>query len=119
MINDIKWVQAQREATDWRQAVEIATRPLVAYGAAQPCYVNGIIENTLNWGPYYLIAPGIACLTPDQSKAQTIIRSVSPRYAPRSPFGNEECDPVWLLALRQRHRCQRTYFDHSAHQPVY
>ena len=50
MINDIKWVQAQREATDWRQAVEIATRPLVAYGAAQPCYVNGIIENTLNWG---------------------------------------------------------------------
>lgn len=60
MINDIKWVQAQREATDWRQAVEIATRPLVAYGAAQPCYVNGIIENTLNWGPYYLIAPGIA-----------------------------------------------------------
>lgn len=35
MINDIKWVQAQREATDWRQAVEIATRPLVAYGAAQ------------------------------------------------------------------------------------
>ena len=47
MINDIKWVQAQREATDWRQAVEIATRPLVAYGAAQPCYVNGIIENTL------------------------------------------------------------------------
>lgn len=60
MINDIKWVQAQRKATDWRQAVEIATRPLVAYGAAQPCYVNGIIENTLNWGPYYLIAPGIA-----------------------------------------------------------
>ena len=49
MINDIKWVQAQRKATDWRQAVEIATRPLVAYGAAQPCYVNGIIENTLNW----------------------------------------------------------------------
>lgn len=31
MINDIKWVQAQRKATDWRQAVEIATRPLVAY----------------------------------------------------------------------------------------
>lgn len=28
MINDIKWVQAQREATDWRQAVEIATRQI-------------------------------------------------------------------------------------------
>lgn len=50
MINDIKWVQAQRKATDWRQAVEIATRPLVAYGAAQPCYVNGIIEIPLTGG---------------------------------------------------------------------
>lgn len=65
MINDIKWVQAQREATDWRQAVEIATRPLVAYGA----------------------------LTPDQSKAQTIIRSVSPRYAPRSPLVTRSATP--------------------------
>lgn len=93
MINDIKWVQAQRKATDWRQAVEIATRPLVAYGAAQPCYVNGIIENTLNWGPYYLIAPESPCLTPDQSKAQTIIRSVSPRYAPRSPLVTRSATP--------------------------
>lgn len=93
MINDIKWVQAQREATDWRQAVEIATRPLVAYGAAQPCYVNGIIENTLNWGPYYLIAPGIALPHADQSKAQTIIRSVSPRYAPRSPLVTRSATP--------------------------
>lgn len=93
MINDIKWVQAQREATDWRQAVEIATRPLVAYGAAQPCYVNGIIENTLNWGPYYLIALESRCLTPDQSKAQTIIRSASPRYAPRSPLVTRSATP--------------------------
>ena len=106
MINDIKWVQAQRKATDWRQAVEIATRPLVAYGAAQPCYVNGIIENTLNWGPYYLIAPGIALphARPEQGANYNQVRGVRPRLA---------------ASLRQRHGCQRTYFDHSAHQPVY
>ncbi|WP_044327437.1 PTS sugar transporter subunit IIA, partial [Citrobacter amalonaticus] len=60
MINDVKWVQAQRDAKDWRQAVEIAARPLITFGAAQPDYVDGIIDNTLNWGPYYVIAPGIA-----------------------------------------------------------
>ena len=50
MINDIKWVQAQREATDWRQAVEIATRPLVAYGAAQPCTLMGSSKIPLTGG---------------------------------------------------------------------
>lgn len=97
MINDIKWVQAQREATDWRQAVEIATRPLVAYGAAQPCYVNGIIENTLNWGPYYLIAPGIALphARPEQGANYNQV-SITTLRTPVA-FGNEECDPVWLL----------------------
>lgn len=118
MINDIKWVQAQREATDWRQAVEIATRPLVAYGAAQPCYVNGIIENTLNWGPYYLIAPGIALphARPEQGANYNQV-SITTLRTPVA-FGNEECDRL-AASLRQRHRCQRTYFDHSAHQPVY
>ena len=97
MINDIKWVQAQRKATDWRQAVEIATRPLVAYGAAQPCYVNGIIENTLNWGPYYLIAPGIALphARPEQGANYNQV-SITTLRTPVA-FGNEECDPVWLL----------------------
>ncbi|MCV4795839.1 SgcA family PTS sugar transporter subunit IIA, partial [Escherichia coli] len=90
-------VQAQREATDWRQAVEIATRPLVAYGAAQPCYVNGIIENTLNWGPYYLIAPGIALphARPEQGANYNQV-SITTLRTPVA-FGNEECDPVWLL----------------------
>lgn len=60
MINDVKWVQAQRHASDWRHALDIAVRPLITFGAAAPCYLDGIIENTLKWGPYYLIAPGIA-----------------------------------------------------------
>lgn len=118
MINDIKWVQAQRKATDWRQAVEIATRPLVAYGAAQPCYVNGIIENTLNWGPYYLIAPGIALphARPEQGANYNQV-SITTLRTPVA-FGNE-VRPRLAASLRQRHGCQRTYFDHSAHQPVY
>ena len=97
MINDLNWVQAQREAADWQQAIEIATRPLIAFGAAQPGYVNGIIENTLNWGPYYLIAPGIALphARPEQGANfnQVSITTLSTPVA----FGHEECDPVWLL----------------------
>ncbi|MCB7133267.1 SgcA family PTS sugar transporter subunit IIA, partial [Salmonella enterica subsp. enterica serovar Hillegersberg] len=47
MINDVKWVQAQRHASDWRHALDIAVRPLITFGAAAPCYLDGIIENTL------------------------------------------------------------------------
>lgn len=45
MINDVKWVQAQRHASDWRHALDIAVRPLITFGAAAPCYLDGIIEN--------------------------------------------------------------------------
>lgn len=38
MINDVKWVQAQRHASDWRHALDIAVRPLITFGAAAPCY---------------------------------------------------------------------------------
>ncbi|EHH1751348.1 hypothetical protein J7H08_000492 [Salmonella enterica] len=36
MINDVKWVQAQRHASDWRHALDIAVRPLITFGAAAP-----------------------------------------------------------------------------------
>lgn len=81
MINDVKWVQAQRHASDWRLRAGLSPfRPLITFGAAAPCYLDGIIENTLKWGPYYLIRAG-DCAAPcrDRSKALTIIKSASLR----------------------------------------
>ncbi|EBX1464696.1 PTS sugar transporter subunit IIA [Salmonella enterica subsp. salamae] len=97
MINDVKWVQAQRHANDWRHALDIAVRPLITFGAAAPCYLDGIIENTLKWGPYYLIAPGIALphARPEQgaNHNQMSVTTLSTPVA----FGNVDCDPIWLL----------------------
>jgi PTS system galactitol-specific IIA component len=97
MINDVKWVQAQRSASDWIQALEIAVRPLIDEGAAQPAYLQGIIDNTRSWGPYYLLAPGIALphARPEQgaNRNQVCITTLTAPVA----FGHEECDPVWLL----------------------
>ncbi|HBN0362929.1 TPA: PTS sugar transporter subunit IIA [Salmonella enterica subsp. enterica serovar Typhimurium] len=97
MINDVKWVQAQRHASDWRHALDIAVRPLITFGAAAPCYLDGIIENTLKWGPYYLIAPGIALphARPEQGANHNQI-SVTTLSTPVA-FGNADCDPIWLL----------------------
>lgn len=79
MINDVKWVQAQRHASDWRHALDIAVRPLITFGAAAPCYLDGIIENTLKWGHIILSRRGLRCPMPDRSKALTIIKSASLR----------------------------------------
>lgn len=78
MINDVKWVQAQRHASDWRHALDIAVRPLITFGAAAPA-TDGIIENTLKWGHIILSRRGLRCPMPDQSKAPTIIKSASLR----------------------------------------
>lgn len=93
MINDVKWVQAQRHASDWRHALDIAVRPLITFGAAAPCYLDGIIENTLKWGPYYLIAPGIALphARPEQGANHNQI-SVTTLSTPVA-FGNADAIP--------------------------
>lgn len=97
MINDVKWIQARRHANNWQQAIDIAAGPLIQFGAAQSQYIEGIIENTLNWGPYYLIAPGVALphARPEQGANHNQI-TVTTLSTPVT-FGNEDCDPVWLL----------------------
>ncbi|MDA3134976.1 PTS sugar transporter subunit IIA [Atlantibacter subterraneus] len=97
MLNDVKWVQACRNATDWREALAIAIEPLIRHGAAQAAYLDGVIENTLAWGPYYVVAPGIALphARPEQGAMHNQI-AVTTLQQPVT-FGHEECDPVWLL----------------------
>ncbi|WP_300003843.1 PTS sugar transporter subunit IIA [uncultured Cedecea sp.] len=97
MINDVKWIQARRHAKNWQQAIDIAAHPLILFGAAQPQYLDGIIENTLSWGPYYLIAPGVALphARPEQGANHNQI-TVTTLSTPVE-FGHEDCDPVWLL----------------------
>lgn len=69
MINDVKWVQAQRHASDWRHALDIAVRPLITFGAAAPCYLDGIIENTLKWWAILSYRAG-DCAAPCQTRAR-------------------------------------------------
>ena len=74
MLNDVKWVQACRDATDWREALAIAIEPLIRHGAAQAAYLNGVIENTLAWGLTMWWHRGSLYPTPGLSRAQCITR---------------------------------------------
>lgn len=47
-------------ATDWKEAVKLAVQPLVESGAVEEKYYDAIIESTEEYGPYYILMPGMA-----------------------------------------------------------
>ncbi|SHI84357.1 PTS system, ascorbate-specific IIA component [Geosporobacter subterraneus DSM 17957] len=53
---------------DWLEAIETAVRPLVENEYVEERYIQAIIDNTKEYGPYYVLAPNIAMphARPDQ-----------------------------------------------------
>ena len=48
------------EANDWKEAVKVAVDPLIESGAILPEYYDAIIQSTEEYGPYYILMPGMA-----------------------------------------------------------
>ncbi|MCA1922919.1 MAG: PTS sugar transporter subunit IIA [Buttiauxella noackiae] len=97
LIHHSQQAQARRKASGWQQAVQIALQPLEALDYITSSYCQGVIENTLQWGPYYVIAPGVAMphARPEQG-ARANSLAITTFETPVS-FGHEDCDPVWLV----------------------
>ena len=47
-------------ARTWQEAVQLAIEPLIESGAVLPEYYDAIIESTEEYGPYYILMPGMA-----------------------------------------------------------
>lgn len=61
-------VQIVEKVSDWEESVHIAVQPLVDQGFVEPRYIDGIIDNAHEFGPYFVICPDLALLhaRPDQ-----------------------------------------------------
>lgn len=55
-------VRILSEVTDWQEAVQVSINPLIEGGYVEPRYVDGVIENTAKYGPYYVLAPDLALI---------------------------------------------------------
>ncbi|WP_085506023.1 BglG family transcription antiterminator [Thalassobacillus devorans] len=53
-------IQFKDKASDWMQAIKIAAQPLVDKNFIHASYVDAMIENVNEFGPYIVIAPKIA-----------------------------------------------------------
>ncbi|WP_391557619.1 PTS sugar transporter subunit IIA [Robertmurraya sp.] len=53
-------VQFQVEAVDWQDAIRVGVSILEYNGYVNQLYADEVIKNVLEYGPYIVIAPGIA-----------------------------------------------------------
>lgn len=55
-------IQMVNSVKDWVEAIHIGVQPLVDGGYCEPRYIDGIIENTHKFGPYYVLCENLALL---------------------------------------------------------
>lgn len=55
-----KSIRLQAEANTWQEAVKIGVDLLVAADVVEPRYYQAILDGVEQFGPYFVIAPGLA-----------------------------------------------------------
>lgn len=93
-------VQVIDSAQDWEDAVRIAVTPLVKGGYVEERYIDGIIDNAHELGPYFVLVPNLALL--HARPEQGVIKK-----------------QLALTILRKGvvFKGQQTPTDHASHQP--
>ena len=63
MLNELlteQTIQLKDSVTSWEEAIEVASQPLIDQQSIRPDYVEAMITNVKELGPYIVIAPNIA-----------------------------------------------------------
>lgn len=94
---DKKTIALKQDATDWKQAVRLATDLLENAGAVSPEYYQGILRNREKNGPYFVIVPSVAMphAAPECGVNEDGFSLVTMKNPVR--FGHEQHDPVELV----------------------
>lgn len=90
-------VATQVAAQNWEDAVRAVGALLVADDAVEPRFVDAMIAVAKEFGPYIVVAPGIALphARPEDGVKRASIGMIT--LAQPVEFGNEENDPVSLV----------------------
>ncbi len=85
------------EAENWQKAIEACGQLLYKDGATEERFTAAMIRVTREFGPYIVVAPGIAL--PHAYPEDGVIKPSMALVKLKTPveFGNAQNDPVWLL----------------------
>ncbi|MFK3662402.1 PTS ascorbate transporter subunit IIA [Scandinavium sp. NPDC088450] len=90
-------VKLQAEASTWQEAVKVGVDLLVAADVVEPRYYQAILDGVAAFGPYFVIAPGLAMPhgRPEEGVKQTGFALVTLKTP--LVFNHEDNDPVDIL----------------------
>ena len=99
------------EAETWQDAVKIGVDMLVSAGVVEPRYYQAILDGVERFGPYFVIAPGLAM--PHGRPEEGVIKTGFALVTLKTPqvFNHEDNDPVDILITLAA-------VDANAHQEV-
>lgn len=85
------------EVEDWQGAIRAAGKLMVQDGGVEERFVDAMIRVAKEFGPYIVVAPGIALphAKPEDGVLEASIAIV--RLKTPVNFGNEDNDPVYLV----------------------
>lgn len=58
----LKNIQIVSACKDWEDSIHVAVQPLVDDGSVTSAYIDGIIANAHEFGPYFVLTPDLALL---------------------------------------------------------
>jgi mannitol/fructose-specific phosphotransferase system IIA component (Ntr-type)/galactitol-specific phosphotransferase system IIB component len=87
-------IQLDIECTDWRDAVRRSALPLLEKGYIKAEYIDAMITNIEQNGPYVVISPGFALPHEGVEKGSIRVGMNLIRLKTPVEFGEEEFDPV-------------------------
>lgn len=96
------------ECADWKEAVRCAGEKLYEKGYIEERYIDGMIKNIEENGPYVVITPGFAVPHEGLEMGSIKVGMYLIRLKTPVPFGVEEFDPVEFV-------CCLSAVDHKTH----
>lgn len=94
--------------TDWRDAVRKSAQAMLEQGYIEPCYIDAMIRNVEENGPYIVISKGFAVPHEGVDQGSVRIGMHLIRLKEPVPFDAEELDPVEFV-------CCLSAVDHKMH----
>ncbi|MFK9093853.1 PTS sugar transporter subunit IIA [Bacillus salipaludis] len=99
LLDEIKVsdIQIKKDATDWKEAIRVASVPLLESEKIAPSYVDAMIHVVDEKGPYIVITKHIALA---HARPETGVLEKGLSFTTLNnpvPFGSQQFDPVKLI----------------------
>ena len=117
-------IEADLPCSSWQESIRLSARYLLKQGYISQNYVEKMVQNIMENGPYIVLAPGFALAHEALDSGSYKVGMSLIRLKTPVPFGKEGYDPVeWICCLsaidKEKHLKAMFRLVNLFHHPVY